>query len=58
MKDAPGTTDTDDWLSRLAPEPRAALEKKIVKARIVQNLEIADERAAAKKKQVAAKKKR
>ena len=41
-----------------APEPRAALEKKIVKARIVQNLEIADERAAAKKKQVAAKKKR
>lgn len=32
-----------------------ALVKKIVKARIVQNLEIADERAAAKKKKVAAK---
>jgi uncharacterized protein YdhG (YjbR/CyaY superfamily) len=123
MRGAPVTTDTDDWLSRLAPEPRAALEKlraqiraaapgaeekisygafrkhlsffpmnasiiasfpeaapfatskgtmqfqpekpippalvkKIVKARIVQNLETADERAAAKRKKAAMKKRR
>ena len=136
MRGSPVATDTDDWLSRLAPEPRAALEKlraqiraaapdaeekisygqptfmlhghlvafgafrkhlsffpmnasiiasfpeaapfatskgtmqfqpgrpippalvkKIVKARIVQNLETADERAAAKRKKVAMKKK-
>ena len=36
----------------------AALVKKIVKARIAQNLEIASERAAAKKKKVASKKKK
>jgi uncharacterized protein YdhG (YjbR/CyaY superfamily) len=36
----------------------AALVKKIVKARIAQNLEVADERAAAKKKKTAPKKKK
>jgi hypothetical protein len=33
MRDAPGTTDTDDWLSRLVPEPRAAAKKKQVAAK-------------------------
>jgi uncharacterized protein YdhG (YjbR/CyaY superfamily) len=36
----------------------AALVKRIVKARIAQNLEVADERAAAKKKKTAPKKKK
>ncbi len=27
MRNAPLATDVDEWLSRLAPEPRAALEK-------------------------------
>ena len=27
MRNAPLATDVDEWLSRLAPEPRAALDK-------------------------------
>jgi uncharacterized protein YdhG (YjbR/CyaY superfamily) len=55
---APFVTSTSTLQFQPKKPIPAALVKKIVKARIVQNLEVASERAAAKKKKAAPKKKK